>query len=48
MGVAPEEEDEDFDFGETMRAIHAELEELNDAAATLAATIRKNFEALGI
>ena len=46
--VAPEEEDEDFDFGETMRAIHAELEELNDEAATLAATIRKNFEALGI
>ena len=48
VGVAPEEEDEDFDFGETMRAIHAELEELNAEAATLAATIRKNFEALGI
>ena len=48
VGVAPEEEDEDFDFGETMRAIHAELEELNDEAATLAATIKKNFEALGI
>ena len=48
VGVAPEEEDEDFDFGETMRAIHAELEELNNEAATLAATIKKNFEALGI
>ena len=48
VGVAPEEEDEDFDFGETMRAIHAELEELNAEAATLAATIKKNFEALGI
>ena len=48
VGVAPEEEDEDFDFGETMRAIHAELEELNDEAAALAATIKKNFEALGI
>ena len=48
VGVAPEEEDEGFDFGETMRAIHAELEELNDEAATLAATIKKNFEALGI
>ena len=48
VGVAPEEEDEDFDFGETMRAIHAELEELDAEAATLAATIRKNFEALGI
>ena len=48
VGVAPEEEDEDFDFGETMRAIHAELEEHNAEAATLAATIKKNFEALGI
>ena len=48
VGVAPEEEDEDFDFGEVMRAIHAELEELDAEAATLAATIRKNFEALGI
>ena len=48
VGVALEEKDEDFDFGETMRAIHAELEELNAEAATLAATIKKNFEALGI
>ena len=48
VGVTPEEEDEDFDFGETMRAIHAELEELDDEAVALAATIRKNFEALGI
>ena len=48
VGVAPEEEDEDFDFGETMRAIHAELAELDAEAAALAATIRKNFEALGI
>ena len=48
VGVAPEEEDEDFDFGETMRGIHAELEDLDAQAAVLAATIRKNFEALGI
>lgn len=48
VGVAPQEEDEDFDFGEAMRAIHAELEELDAEAATLAAKIRKNFEALGI
>ena len=48
VGVAPEEEDEDFDFGEAMRAIHAELEELDAEAAALATTIRKNFEALGI
>ena len=47
-GVAPESEDEDFDFAEAMRAIHAELEEFDAEAATLAATIRKNFEALGI
>ena len=48
VGVAPEEEDEGFDFGETMRAIHAELEELNTEAAVLAKTIRTNFEKLGI
>ena len=48
VGVAPEEEDEDFDFGEAMRGIHAELEDLDAEAAVLAATIRKNFEALGI
>ena len=48
VGVAPEEEDEDFDFGETMRAIHAELEELDAEAAVLAKTIRTNFEKLGI
>ena len=46
--VVPKEEDEDFDFGEAMRAIHAELEELDAEATTLAATIKKNFEALGI
>ncbi len=48
VGVAPEEEDEDFDFQETLREIHAELETLNAEAAVLAATIRKNFEELGI
>jgi len=48
VGVAPEEEDEDFDFEETMREIHVELEDLNAEAVTLAATIKKNFEELGI
>ena len=48
VGVAPEEEDVDFDFGEAMRAIHAELEELDAEAAVLAKTIRTNFEKLGI
>ncbi|MCY4222281.1 MAG: class I SAM-dependent DNA methyltransferase [Thiotrichales bacterium] len=48
VGVAPEEEDEDFDFGEAMRSIHMDLEELNDEAAKLAARIARNFEELGV
>ena len=48
VGVAPEEEDEDFDFEEAMREIHVELEDLNDEAVKLAAVIKKNFEELGI
>jgi len=48
VGVAPEEVDEDFDFEEALRGIHVELEDLNNEAVTLAATIKKNFEELGI
>ena len=48
VGVAPEEEDEDFDFEETLREIHVELEDLNNEAVKLAAIIKKNFEELGI
>lgn len=48
VGVAPEEEDEDFDFEEALRDIHVELEDLNVDAVQLAATIKKNFEELGI
>jgi len=48
VGVASEEEDEDFDFEEALRYIHIELEDLNAEAATLAATIKKNFEELGV
>ena len=48
VGVAPEEEDPDFDFGETMRTIHAELEGLNAQAADLAKKISNNFKKLGI
>lgn len=48
VGVAPEEEDEDFDFEEALREIHVELEDLNNEAVQLAATIKKNFEELGI
>jgi type I restriction enzyme M protein len=48
VGVAPEEEDEDFDFEETLRNIHIELNGLNEEAALLATQIQKNFEELGI
>ena len=48
VGVAPEEEDEDFDFKQTMRNIHVELDELNAESVRLAATIKRNFEALGL
>jgi len=48
VGVAPKEEDEDFDFEEALRDIHVELEYLNNEAVTLAATIKKNFEELGV
>ena len=48
VGIAPEEEDEDFDFEETLREIHTELDELNAEAGELAANIQRNFEELGI
>jgi type I restriction enzyme M protein len=48
VGVAPEVEDEDFNFEETMREIHVELVDLNAEATELAARIAKNFEAIAI
>lgn len=48
VGVAPEDEDEDFDFEEALRDIHVELEGLNQEAADLAAKIAQNFKELGI
>lgn len=48
VGVAPEVEDDDFDFEEALRDIHVELEGLNAEAADLAAQIAKNFEELGV
>ena len=48
VGVAPDEDDEDFDFEETLREIHVELEDLNVEAVQLAAIIKKNFEELGV
>ncbi|MFD0917283.1 N-6 DNA methylase [Pseudahrensia aquimaris] len=46
VGVAPEVEDEDFDFEETIKDIHLEIDLLNAEAAELAETIAKNFEEL--
>ncbi len=48
VGVAPQEEDEDFDFEQKIRDIHTELADLNKEAAVLAAKIQENFEELGI
>ena len=48
VGVAPEEEDEEFDFEETLRSIHIDLKGLNEEAAELAARITRNFEELGV
>jgi len=47
VGVAPPEEDEDFDFEQSLRDIHTELADLNKDAAELAAKIQENFEELG-
>ena len=47
VGVAPEEEDENSGFDETIREIHIEVEGLNEEAAELALQIARNFEELG-
>ena len=47
VGVAPEVEDEDFDFEETLHNIHIELKDLNEEAIQLATQIQKNLEELG-
>ena len=47
VGVAPEEEDENFDFGEVLLSIHIDLQGLNEEAVALAARITRNFEELG-
>ena len=48
VGVAPAEEDADFDFEAALRSIHMDLKELNDEAAKLATRINRNFEELGV
>ena len=47
VGVAPEQEDEDFDFEEALRSIHIDLQGLNEESTELAARITRNFEDLG-
>lgn len=46
VGVAAAAEDDEDDFAETLRGIHAELAELNDKAVELAGRIASNFEEL--
>ena len=46
VGVAPEEEDEGFDFENVLRSIHIDLQELNEEATELAARIARNFVGL--
>jgi len=48
VGIAPEEEDDSFNFEQALRDIHTELEGLNAEAIELAAKIKKNFEELGV
>lgn len=48
VGIAPEEEDEDFDFEEALRSIHIELQELNKEATKLSTHVARNFEELGV
>ena len=48
VGVAPEEEDDNFDSKEALRSIHIELNALNVEAVELAARLARNFEELGM
>jgi type I restriction enzyme M protein len=44
VGVAPEEEDEDFDFEQSLRDIATEIADLNDEAARLAASVQQTLQ----
>lgn len=46
VGVAPKEEDEDFDFRAALQEIHHELSELQAESAALSNTIAENFAEL--
>ena len=47
VGVAPPEDDEDFDFDQVIRDIHTELADLDKEAIELASLIRTNFKEIG-
>ena len=47
VGVAPEVQDEDFNFEEALRSVHIDIDVLNEHAATLAAPIARNREETG-
>lgn len=46
VGMAPTEEDDEFDFEQVLRDIHTELADLNQEATILAAKIQQNIEGL--
>lgn len=46
VGVAPQEEDDDFDFDQTIRDIHTELADLNKEASELAQKIQETLVGL--
>ena len=46
VGVALEEEDEDFDFEEALRSIHIDLRQLNNEAVDLAERVTQNINKL--
>jgi type I restriction enzyme M protein len=48
VGVAPSEDDEDFDFEQALLDIHTELRDLNGQAQDLGMRIQENFEELGL
>lgn len=48
VGVAAIEEDDKFDFEETMQGLHFELADLNNEAVNLAEMIQANFVELAI
>lgn len=47
VGIAPEEQDDDFDFEQALSDIHIELQGLNEEAAELASKITRNLVELG-